>query len=1135
MSELQYNINRFEKTFEKPFDEPMILRSSRANNLATADPTFFQGLTSGLKYNWLPVTNRTLEFFSFLDEEVDSEFDFRQNLSEGMDYIYAEELSRAKNQEHYEYILNDIKSVERNREIYDRAGLGGTIVAGVLDPLNIAFFHPVFNTAVRAAWAAKSAFGVAKESAKVGALFGIGSELIRAPFDPLSTPQEVTTNVLGSTIFSGAFGGGLRGVANISPKFINKIKPKNDIYKGEKEVELIKQKQEEFINDIDNGINPRTKKPSGLAEMAADKFNIVHRFIPARRIQQFLYGGKPVSPEVRELHARLAYNAATPLKENYFGAGVEGGSVDMAQTIYQGMGLQVEQQWRKLYNKSLFGGEGTGQIGGIDYRTTQIKYEKLFKNKNITYFNHAKQKDFQFPTPEEYFNEIIELSVNLGNPSWSKKYGKAILEDKKNAVQVLENFLRDIDQRGQDSGAFIDKTIIKSNIDNKLKIELDRLQNKFDVEKDPVFKEVLKLNLNNLKKKISFYEEYNPSRKNYRFPVIYNKEKIIEGGAVVQNKLARIFADHYLEQGFYTAFNSISNKIEKVFISKNAVGRAKAIKQGHINVHTIIDQGDDGYAFGKGIGKGKHLLMRLTNIPEWKVKDYLILEAEVLTDYAKKMGFRIEWARRFGDEDLGSTLEFIERKQKEAGHSAKEIAEIKADYLADFERISGQIYRNPTRADTVFARSIKRVAGMTYLTGAGISSLTETVAMPMFEHGFGAVFRSAVKALDGNWKHMVANARQIQHMNEGLEMQRRGAQNKYLHDNLRPLDAGRIEKTLEGMENFFYKANLLAPITSIGKMIDSAIRIPKFYDQLKNYGNDQFDIIELARYGITDKKIVDDILTKGKWEFSESGMPLLNIDNWDIDTAASRKLKNIVTTYFTTAARNTIIHATAFDRPTIMDGFVYKPWRPYMRNMGIEPDARASVGLKKDGTYEYPMARLESGVMAWPFQFYNFAFATMPRIVGALQDPAKKHRLTGAIALMGMSYVTLSLKKPDWWFENKDYPELFMRVIDHSGITGVYSDIFYHGLNVAIASGVHDPDTSWLKGRYKASGWDSAFGFAGASPGLIREWVLGADELLSDQTDEGLKRLSYNLPYLSLLSLDDDLRALGQEKERFRY
>ncbi len=55
---------------------------------------------------------------------------------------------------------------------------------------------------------------MAKESAKVGFVFGVGSELIRGPFDPYNTATETTVNIAGNTIFSGMLGGGARGVAN---------------------------------------------------------------------------------------------------------------------------------------------------------------------------------------------------------------------------------------------------------------------------------------------------------------------------------------------------------------------------------------------------------------------------------------------------------------------------------------------------------------------------------------------------------------------------------------------------------------------------------------------------------------------------------------------------------------------------------------------------------------------------------------------------------------------------------------------------------------------------------------------------------------------------------------------------------
>lgn len=1125
MSEILFRPVDFKKGFQSDnFTDFNPIHLSLRDNIGTTDPTFGQSFMSGLKYQWLPITNRTTELFSFMDVEEDGAFDFKQRMESDNTYIYAEELSRAKNNEHYDYILNSVRAIEQNRAVYDRSGFGGALVAGVVDPLNIAFMMPVFNTGIKAAWSARSALGVGYETAKVGSVFGITGELLRAPFDPFSTAQEVTANVAANTAFSGLLGGGARGVANSFSGIATKIRSRKDPLGASNDIEEIRKLREEGVSN------------EGLSKLPLDKFTLISRFIPAEKLQRLNYkDGKNVKEApsyVREAHAKVAYNGVTPLKKNFQGEGVQ--SIDMAQTEYGAFGLQVEQYWRKLWNKELTNMEGTGTIGGLDYRSNVVKYQRYMGKDPETVSPNAYTGETKTPTFGEFAEEIIELSILSGNPSWYKKYYNDLPEFKKLGIQRLDDFVRDIDQRGQDSKLFHDRTQIKANI-KELQAKINDYERRIKVEKDPVFKNILKMNLEANKKKTTFYEEYTPTRKNYKFPLYYNKELLVND-VEAQEQLTQIFTKHFLDQSKVTRWNDVTNRYDDVRIFDNAVGKENARKYAEEVVDSIMERGDDAYDYGTGIGKGKHLMMRVTNIPEWKVINFIVKDPKVMTEYAKKMGFRIEFAKRFGDVDIDELLDGFEVRMKGEGYTNKQIAEIKSDFVADFERVAGQMVRDPQRADTKFARNLKRVAGMSYLYGAGISSLTETLAMPIFEHGFGRVFKGIVSGLDGNFSKMKANATDLMHMGEGLEMIRPTAHHRMLHDNLRPLQVGRVEKTLETAENWFYKANGLAPITSVGKLIDSAIRIPKFYKQLKSYNDGtikKLDIIELARYGI-DEKLAKRMFNNGAWQETDSGMPLLNIQGWSTKTKLDRELKQSVSTYFNTAARNTIIHATAFDRPTVMDGFIYKKWLPYMRKMGIEPDPRASVGKRSDGSFSYPVARLESGTMAWPFQFYNFAFAAHRRVLGALIDPAKQHRLSGMMALLGMSYVTLSLKKPDWWFENKDYPELLMRVVDHSGVTGLYSDLFYHALNVATASGLHDPDQSWLKGRYKATGWDTAFGFAGASPNMVREWVMGANDLANDRTEEGLKKISYNVPVLSLIGLDDDLRALGKQ-EKFRY
>ena len=63
-----------------------------------------------------------------------------------------------------------------------------------------------------------------------------------------------------------------------------------------------------------------------------------------------------------------------------------------------------------------------------------------------------------------------------------------------------------------------------------------------------------------------------------------------------------------------------------------------------------------------------------------------------------------------------------------------------------------------------------------------------------------------------------------------------------------------------------------------------------------------------------------------------------------------------------THARNTIMNATAFDKPMIMDGFMYVRMNPILKMMGYTADKRAS-------TANIDMVRLESAVLLYLLSF----------------------------------------------------------------------------------------------------------------------------------------------------------------------
>lgn len=1313
MSELFYRTSDYKSFTPRKFARPMPVFTEYQKHADIIEPSFGETFSAHLAYQWMPVTNFVQEQLTFTDQDKDPDFRWQDQEETETYYQFVDELSRAKNRDHYNFIMANIDQGIKRRETMDRGGLFPALVAGIADPLNIAFAMPVFNVGIKAAWAAGSALGVAKSGAKVGFGFGVASEAIRAPFDPLNTPHEVAMNIGASTLMTGLLTGGMKGIANtytgmklkkineaiakekkgtktVEPETIDpitgqpeikpEVKPSDkpttkikslsemsddeiqvrfgeefkvkkiitdqkivDQYKidagkpnimgrhvyadeggtvyvdvqrakdkfrslkekaknmdeGFAELERLrnteefsdisyyqsrfmfnnidrftdedqfvdfvlfhemmhgkyKQKPNETLRAYENRINTLaldrsqaernkiTSDTGAIKDTMYSRIGFISKFIPSRIINE----AKDLNAIIKNDYNKMSFNASVGLEGNQYGRGSQ--SISARAKLYGAKAYALRVRMRERYMKHMKQREGTGEFIGFDVASIAVKANRYMRG-------DTSQKTF-----DEWFDDLVLTHIDNGNPDWHAANYQYLPEIIRQGLDDLDGLFRAIDDLAREVGVLGDDVGIRQQIKElaeKVEIrtqELDKLRKtmksiddrakermlssrsstpqytKAEAKKKDILQGqmmVAELDIKNAALNTTWLNGAlkSPTRKNYKFPIYYDKALLLSSPEK-REELTQVFAKHFLEEDTYKRWEGDK------WIDVQIAGKAeKAREEAEKVVNKILEIGDNLHETNPiGPGKGKHLMIRATNIPEWKVKDFIIRDDRVIENYLDKMGFRIEWARAFGKETIDEMLDRHDIIMKADGLSEKRRATFRVNILADYEREAGQMIRSPDRWDNKHARVMKKLAGMTYLTGAGVTSIIETVAMPVFEHGYGRVFKTAVQAVDGNWENIKANVKNLKIVNESMELAKPIAQHKFLVDSTRDIQPGKLERTVEMMEKGFYIGNGLSIITTIGKIVDSAIRIPKFFDQIQSIKNNSataFDVEELSRYGITPD--VARRLADMPWEKSETGMPVLNLANWSEKTALDRELKRTMMTYLASASRNTIMHATAFDRPMIMDGFVYVKYKPWMRKLGITVDERASI--KVGSKITYPMARIESGIMAFPFQFYNFAFAATNRIAASMLDPARQHRMAGISALMAMSYITLLIKKPDWWFENRDLPELMMRSFEMSGITGIYSDIGYMALHSAIATGLHNPDDSWLKGKYKPTIGDQFADFAGATPGMMREWVLGAHELLTDQTPEGLKRLSYNLPLIGLTPFAEDMRELGRSITR---
>ena len=157
----------------------------------------------------------------------------------------------------------------------------------------------------------------------------------------------------------------------------------------------------------------------------------------------------------------------------------------------------------------------------------------------------------------------------------------------------------------------------------------------------------------------------------------------------------------------------------------------------------------------------------------------------------------------------------------------------------------------------------------------------------------------------------------------------------------------------------------------------------------------------LALYGINEElaKIIADapVINHQSENFVYS-----NTDEWLKDTPQQRAAVRQYQAAIASHSNNTIIMATTFDKPRIMDGVMYMKDNSYFQQMRkVFPklyaiDKRASTGSTA-------LVRMDSQIMTLPLTFMNFAFGANNKIIGAIADPSRAYRLQGVSALLGMS------------------------------------------------------------------------------------------------------------------------------------
>lgn len=213
---------------------------------------------------------------------------------------------------------------------------------------------------------------------------------------------------------------------------------------------------------------------------------------------------------------------------------------------------------------------------------------------------------------------------------------------------------------------------------------------------------------------------------------------------------------------------------------------------------------------------------------------------------------------------------------------------------------------------------------------------------------------------------------------------------------------------------------------------------------------------------------------------------------------------------------NTIMSGTPADKPIITDGVVYIPM-----------SVASKFGMKEHPKFK-GYARIENGLMGLPFQFYSFVLANVNKTVGALAQGQIKNRAIGSATMMGLAYMSLQLRTPDYIWEDMSAQDRFARSFDMSGIMALYSDLFYTSMHTSLALGGPNITGGLLSPKFKqqASVAEAVTGLAGAGPSWGYDTGKAMVNFASGNYGEGGKDIVRNLPFARMWFLKDDVNQI---------
>lgn len=433
-------------------------------------------------------------------------------------------------------------------------------------------------------------------------------------------------------------------------------------------------------------------------------------------------------------------------------------------------------------------------------------------------------------------------------------------------------------------------------------------------------------------------------------------------------------------------------------------------------IKTILKEADSIVSHDYDGMSAQFLNRRKIDIPNELVLDFIETDVEQLVrTYAEKFGLLNEYTRFFGEANASTAIDDVilqaarELNPASVEQGMAQLATLRGDIETLRDSVTGAIYSSdPAMMNLRRLNGLARNwATLTSMGSVAFSQIVETGRQVMV-NGFGRSFKFALDMLEtpAATKGVSDELRFL--TGEGIDVLLSTGLQRFV-DPGGPSGVGKgvlgkfAEKVQQATNGPFFIINGLAMLTDITKR-SNLVFINQFMmeDALKLAAGKgtKKDLEKLASYGLS----LEDAKAIATMPFEKKGRVILpNVGEWPDEDLARRYLVAV-----TGMSRRIVPTASPADLPLVARGFV--------------------------AGREFPLLTL-------PFQFMNYGFASLNKIMLSALQGRDASPFKGAALLMGLAYMSQKLRTDEDQWERMETSEKLVKAFDQSGLTGVFSDI----------------------------------------------------------------------------------------------